>query len=233
MREKNAGKFGNRKIQPASRAAPRATDDTTPTMPETIIHRASDEGAEAGGWTIVTPRKIASELSLFGFGSDMQPYAPVLMHRALTVVKPAAYGLQGMAIEPPRDDNLFCFANFTHDPGILHSTLFSAQAFHDLALGYPYSKVAQVHLYKALRHLQKCLDDQRQAVELSTTAVVASLAMAAVIAGDLATAAKHMDGPQRILQLRGGLQSLQPGSMLEHKASVHTPGPQPALPTRP
>jgi hypothetical protein len=87
-----------------------------------------------------------------------------------------------------------------------------------VALGQPYSTTAQLHLAKALSHLQRSLDDQKEAVELSTMAVVASLAMAAVIAGDLSTAAKHMDGLHRIIELRGGLQSLGPDSMIEHKA---------------
>jgi hypothetical protein len=134
------------------------------------------------------------------------------------VVKPAIYGLQDMAVDNPDDDKLFCLTNFAQQPGILHSTLFAAQAFHDLATGQPFSTVAQVHLAKALRHLQRSLDDEKEAIEFSTMAVVASLAMAAVVAGDLTTAAKHMDGLRRIVELRGGLRSLGPSSMIEHKA---------------
>lgn len=116
------------------------------------------------------------------------------------------------------DDKLFCFANLTHHPGILHSTVFAAQAFHDMALGHPYSNIARLHLGKALGHLQRSLDDREKAVELSTMAVVASLATAAIISRDFDTATKHMDGLQRMVELRGGLQCLGPGSMIEHKA---------------
>ncbi|SPQ22769.1 4248f89a-6488-4b15-b872-058bfed90f9e [Thermothielavioides terrestris] len=167
---------------------------------------------------LVTPLKIASELSLYGFGGGgLQPYALNLVYRVFTVIKPSTYALQDIAVVSPQDD-LFCFTNFSQHPGILHSTLFAAQAFQDVALGQPYSTTAQLHLAKALSHLQRSLDDQKEAVELSTMAVVASLAMAAVIAGDLSTAAKHMDGLHRIIELRGGLQSLGPDSMIEHKA---------------
>ena len=128
------------------------------------------------------------------------------------------YGMEGMSIQGGHDDKLFCFANLTHHPGILHSTLFIAQTFHDLAIGITYGSVARLHLAKALRLLQTSLDDKKEAVELSTMAVVASLAMAAVVAGDLEAAGTHMDGLHRIVELRGGLRSLGHGSMIEHKA---------------
>lgn len=128
------------------------------------------------------------------------------------------YGMQGVSAEDVQDDKLFCFANLAHHPGILHSTLFAAQAFHDVSTGLTYGPVARFHLAKALRHLQDSLDDKRKAMEHSTMAVVASLAMAAVVAGDLDTAGMHMDGLHRMVELRGGLRSLGPGSMIEHKA---------------
>lgn len=115
-------------------------------------------------------------------------------------------------------DNLFCLANLSQHQGILHSTLFAAQAFHDLSLGGSYGTIARFHLAKAITHLQQSLDNKDEALQPSTMAVVTSLAMATVIAGDLKTAAKHMDGLHRIIQLRGGLGSLGTASMIEHKA---------------
>jgi hypothetical protein len=139
--------------------------------------------------------------------------------QAFTVIKPATYALQDLASASPDDDGkLFCFGNLAQHPGILHTTLFATQAFHDLAVGQAYGTVARHHLAKALGHLQKSLDDQQEAMGLSTMAIVTALAMAAVVAGDLDTAIKHMDGLQKIVELRGGLQSLGLGSMIEHKA---------------
>jgi hypothetical protein len=137
--------------------------------------------------------------------------------QAFTIVKPSMYAWPGMAPADPQE-NLFCFDNLAQHPGILHSTLFVAQAFHDSAVGRSDGTVAQLHLSKALSHLQQSLNDRDEAVQLSTMAVITSLAMASVIAGDLDTAAKHMDGLYRIVELRGGLHSLEPGSMIEHKA---------------
>lgn len=127
------------------------------------------------------------------------------------------YSLGGLTGQRPTDD-LFCFTNISQHPGLLHSTLFATQAFHDLTVSHAYGPTARRHLAKALRHLQIRLDDQQQAVELSTTAIVASLAMAAVLTGDHETAAKHMDGLKKIVDLRGGLSSLGEDSMIVYKA---------------
>ena len=71
-------------------------------------------------------------------------------------------------------------------------------------MGLPYGSIPRLHLAKALRHLQTSLDDEREAIKLSTMAVVASLAMVTVIVGDFETAGKHMDGLQKMVELRGG-----------------------------
>ncbi|KAK4153794.1 hypothetical protein C8A00DRAFT_43359 [Chaetomidium leptoderma] len=219
MRGKNVGKFRDSKHWAGSKVPPHPSDHEASGR-STSGPRVPEEVTRDEGWALVTPRKVASELALFGFGGDMQPYALELIYRAFTVVKPATYGLQGIAVDGSQDDKLFCFANLTHRPGILHSTLFAAQAFHDLTRGLPFGAVARLHLAKAFNHLQKSLDDKREAVELSTMAVVVSLAMAAVITGDLETAAKHMDGLQKIVELRGGSQSWRSSSMIIHKASA-------------
>lgn len=49
-------------------------------------------------------------------------------------------------------------------------------------------------------------------------AVVTSLAMAAVLFGELETAGKHMDGLARMVDLRGGFKALGKGAIMEHKA---------------
>ncbi|KAK4244159.1 hypothetical protein C7999DRAFT_44144 [Corynascus novoguineensis] len=201
MRGKNAGKFRNpknwtsRPLDPSSNSEPQR-------------------------WTLVTPSRVFSELLGYGFGGDvhMKPYMRLLIYRAFTIVKPVTYGLQEITSVNPNEDKLFCFANLIHYPGILHSILFTAQAFHDVATGRPYGTVALHHLAKALRLLQESLNDRKKAVDISTMAVVTSLAMAAAITGDLETAAKHMDGLKKIVELRGGLQSLAMASMIEHKA---------------
>lgn len=100
----------------------------------------------------------------------------------------------------------------------IHSILFTAQAYQDLSLGQPCGKIAQFHLGKTLHHLQQSLNDRHGAVAMATIAIVAMLASAAAVFGDLQTVEKHMDGLYRIFELRGGVESLQHGSLVQHKA---------------
>ncbi|KAL2135127.1 hypothetical protein VTI74DRAFT_9720 [Chaetomium olivicolor] len=217
MRGKNTGKFRSSKEFLVSPIPVAVEDQGPPRKPKSVLQ---NPGARAGReivWVVLTPRKVASELSLLGFDTETHPYSLDLIYQALTVVKPSTYALHDITTKIPQD-NLFCIANFSHHPGILHSTLFAVQAFRDLRSGGSYGTVARFHLSKALTHLQRSFDDREEAIKLSTMAVVTALAMAAVIAGDLTTAARHMDGLQRILQLRGGIESLGANSMIEHKA---------------
>jgi hypothetical protein len=138
----------------------------------------------------------------------------------LTVVKPEIYAMHNITTATPGDDKMFCFPDLAQHPGILHSTLFAAQAFYDLATGQTYGPIARHHLSKALVHLQASLDDKKEAVGLATMGSVASLAMSAVVAGDLETAVKHMDGLKKIIDLRGGMESFGSDSMIGHKARV-------------
>jgi len=155
---------------------------------------------------------------------------------AFTVVKPATYAIQSFTGSGGKDD-LFCFADLNMHPALIHSMLFTAQAFRDTTLGYTLNNTAQFHLAKSLRYLQQSLDDKRESTSYPTLIVVTSLASAALMLGDLESAQKHMNGLQRILELRGGLHSLGKGSMLEHKIQsyVHPqtyfPCPPPTFPS--
>lgn len=112
---------------------------------------------------------------------------------------------------------MFCFPDLPRHPALLHSILFTSQAFYDRSRGLPYGKVAQLHLAKTLYHLQKSLCDSHEATVDSTFVVVLSLATAAAILGDFDTVQKHMGGLYQMVELRGGLQAFGKGSMIEHK----------------
>ncbi|KAH6900766.1 hypothetical protein B0T10DRAFT_36862 [Thelonectria olida] len=168
-------------------------------------------------WVLTSPQKIASELSLFDYADDMKPYMLDLVHRAFTLVKPSTYTVEIVLVDGPRSD-MFCFSDFSRYPGLLHAILFTSQAFYDLSLGLPYGKIAQLHLAKTLYHLQRSLSDKNEATADSTLTVVLSLATAAAILGDLETVKKHMSGVCRMIELRGGIKTIERGSMIEHKA---------------
>lgn len=100
---------------------------------------------------------------------------------------------------------------------MIHSILFTAQAFRDAMLQDPCGEVARYHLAQCLSYLQQSLDDEKNATTDTNMYVVVSLATSAAFLGDLESAKKHMDGLYQMVRLRGGLASLGPGSMLEYK----------------
>ncbi|KAE8165719.1 hypothetical protein BDV40DRAFT_257392 [Aspergillus tamarii] len=103
---------------------------------------------------------------------------------------------------------------------MVHSIMFAAQAFHDMSLGASYGPLTRFHLAKTLQYLQQSLEDSVEATTSSTMTVVGLLSLAGIIAGDLESAAKHMDGLQRIIELRGGWGTLIDRETIEHKAKT-------------
>lgn len=117
-----------------------------------------------------------------------------------------------------RSNGIFCFNDLAEHPALVPSLLFTAQAFYDLGNGSSVGSFAHSHLAKALDLLRQSLKDKELSTSYTTMVVVSSLASAAVIVGDIETASKHMDGLNQLLQVRGGMKSLPPGSMIEYKA---------------
>ncbi|KAE8369789.1 hypothetical protein BDV27DRAFT_120206 [Aspergillus caelatus] len=117
-------------------------------------------------------------------------------------------------------DKMLCFADISQSPAMVHSIMFAAQAFHDMSLGASYGPVTRFHLAKTLQYLQQSLGDRIEATKSSTMTVVGLLSLAGIIAGDLESAAKHMDGLQRMIELRGGWDSLIDRETIEHKAKT-------------
>ncbi|KAF7562841.1 hypothetical protein G7046_g1284 [Stylonectria norvegica] len=177
--------------------------------------RALEVQAIMKRWIPTHPRKVASEL--FGLDALTTPYMHDLIYRAFAIIVPSTYTIENTLVEGSHQD-LFCLSNLSRHPAMVHSLIFTTQAFHDMSVGPTYGKEAQFHLSKTLYYLQESLNDSELAISNSTMAIVTSLATAAVMVGELDTAKKHMDGLYRIVQLRGGLKSLGEGSMTEHKA---------------
>ncbi|KAH7161360.1 hypothetical protein EDB81DRAFT_784556 [Dactylonectria macrodidyma] len=187
-----------------------ASEDTTS---RGLLDRGQHGATE---WILMPPQKVASELRLYGFAEEMRPYMLDLIQKAFTIVKPSTYTIEVTLVESQRSDML-CFANFSQHPALLHSILFTAQAFCDLSLGHIYGKTARFHLAKTLYHLQQCIQNDREATTESTMIVVVSLATAAAILGDIESLGKHLDGLHRMIEMRGGLHALSDG-VVKHKA---------------
>ncbi|KAK0652688.1 hypothetical protein B0T16DRAFT_369421 [Cercophora newfieldiana] len=219
MRGKNKGKSMPRKGK--SRGADVNADASLQASHQAALrpHEEEEEDGESGWehWALTSPRKIAAELSLFRYTQELNHAQKELVFRAFTVVKPATYAVQLFGSDD-HASGMFCFNGLSTHPAMVPSLLFTAQAFRDISLGTPLGSLAHTHLAKTLRLLQNSLHDETEATSLSTMVVVSSLATASIILGDLETAAKHLDGLYKIVEVRGGLESLGPLSMITYKA---------------
>jgi hypothetical protein len=84
MRGKNVGKFRNDRLKSGTQADPKgksAGAHATTYTPGAWQEANDAEATTTGGWTLITPHRIASELSLQGYGGEMQPYVLKLIHR--------------------------------------------------------------------------------------------------------------------------------------------------------
>ncbi|KAK1830916.1 hypothetical protein QBC39DRAFT_308159 [Podospora conica] len=220
MRGKNKGKTRPTKSKRASPPSP-----TTPVLFADAEHvedyssmtAAETHPTEQSMWVAPRPRMVATDLDLFETTSGLTPSLKDLISKAFNVVKPATFASQLFG-RPSDSSDLFCFSNLSLHPAMLPSLLFTAQAYHDIVANNAVGDTAQRYLAQALRQLQQTLADAEGATSYSTMVVVASLATGSLIAGDLETAKKHLDGLYRILNIRGGIQTLQKGGMIEYKA---------------
>lgn len=140
---------------------------------------------------------------------------------AFAVIKPMTYTVEKTLVgEQQQQDNLFCFSNLARHPAMTHAVIHTAQSFFDVTGGLDArSSIASYHLGEALRHLQLALGDGGDAAHAnSTMAVVVALATAAAVLGDMDGVGVHLNGLQQMVNARGGLDSLGPGSMIEHKS---------------
>lgn len=133
------------------------------------------------------------------------------------MVKPSTYTAE-MALVEGAASNMFCIYDVPQNPLLLNAMLFTSQAFGDVAQGLPFGVIAQHHLALALHHLQIAIGDSQRSTDSATLIAVTSLATTAAILGDVEAAQKHLEGLHRMVQMRGGLQTLEKGGMVEHKA---------------
>jgi hypothetical protein len=140
-----------------------------------------------------------------------------------------------------KDQDFFCFSDLARSPVMVHAMLFTTQAFLDGMRGRTpsatYGQNTRYHLSETLRRLQETLNNDKTALEAPTMLVVCSLATAGLFLGDVGSAALHMDGLYKMVNLAGGLDALGRGTILEHKVQryvydcvhcAHLPHPLPS-----
>ncbi|KAL6405507.1 hypothetical protein AUP68_11264 [Ilyonectria robusta] len=107
------------------------------------------------------------------------------------------------------------------DLAYLHSILYTASFFYDSLKGQK-SKRTVFHSYRTIRELNKQLADPTTALTDSTTTVVMGMALIAECFGDVESAHMHVMGLERIVGLRGGIESFANKPQLQ--AKLHRTG---------
>ncbi|KAH7149653.1 hypothetical protein B0J13DRAFT_663415 [Dactylonectria estremocensis] len=165
-----------------------------------------------GGCLLPNPSRVGSELAWIQFPEVMKPY----MFQAILRCSPAPPALfdrmypTGLCLEVEAEDSAWV-GSLMADPVYLHSMLFSSEAWLDENLGRDRSLSAQMHLLKTLRLLQERISVPNDPLAISdqTIMTVVTLALAAQVFGDRAGVENHMQGLQRMVDLRGGFGSLK------------------------
>jgi hypothetical protein len=88
MRGKNEGKFRSNKYGPRSRWMPPLREDVASTGATETQERVPEQPLRHQRqqcWVLISPRKIGSELSLYGLGGGMQPYVQELLYRGMSL----------------------------------------------------------------------------------------------------------------------------------------------------
>ncbi|KAF7535772.1 hypothetical protein G7Z17_g13151 [Cylindrodendrum hubeiense] len=158
---------------------------------------------------IPSPTRVGSELDWVRLPEAMKPYMLQNIIRFLTVIQDGLYPLK-ICLEVEPDVSDWIGSLFT-DPVYLQSMLFSSEAYLDESLGRNRSESTQFHLLKTLRLLQKRISVPNDPLAISdqTIMAVVSLALAAQYFGDRDSVENHMQGLQKMVDLRGGFGTLE------------------------
>jgi hypothetical protein len=97
--------------------------------------------------------------------------------------------------------------------------MFLVRAFADGVLHDALSRLARFHYAQTLQHLQARLDesDQTLAISDSTIMVIFFLASVAELTKDFAAVATHINGLEKIVNLRGGVRALNTHNNIQVK----------------
>ncbi|WDK21969.1 hypothetical protein CGRA01v4_13259 [Colletotrichum graminicola] len=102
------------------------------------------------------------------------------------------------------------------DAAFMHSILFTVCLLHDSIRGET-SKRTSFHVWKALNLLNRNISDESLALADSTIATVVSMCMVSEVFGHRDSAAAHVRGMRRIVQLRGGIERFRHNLQLHVK----------------
>ncbi|KAL7941240.1 hypothetical protein V8C42DRAFT_335722 [Trichoderma barbatum] len=161
------------------------------------------------------PQKVGSELSFTQFADSVEPSLVKDVLKFSFIAKRVIYPLE-RCINFDRKDKFdrMWFELMTQDAAYLHTVVFSSQTYfmHTSNQESPGAgKMVMMHHSRALQLLRERLAAKHEEVKISDPTILVVLALAghAHMVNDYETAKKHIDGLQRIVNLRGGLSTFR------------------------
>lgn len=130
-------------------------------------------------------------------------------------MKKAMYPIE-RCVDLSREDERW-FEDLKHDVAYSHTILYIAQSYFDLAKSRTFGASAIARMNDAIVMLQKTLAAADLIVTDSIVLTVLALAMMSQTVDDFETADKHMHGLHQLIELRGGLRTLNHKRLLQVK----------------
>ncbi|KDN61243.1 hypothetical protein CSUB01_11900 [Colletotrichum sublineola] len=190
--------------------------------------RVSDEKAKRASARVAendpdTPQEMSqvyhvpNDLYMVQFAEEVDAAS-----RAMVFEYTAVYGVIKEIMYPVEwclrfdDSKTSWFYWLLSDAAFLHSILFTVGMLHD-SVGGETSQRTSFHVWRTLNLLNRHISDKSLALADSTIATVVSMCMAYETFGQRASAAAHVRGLRRIVELRGGVESFRHNLQLQVK----------------
>ncbi|KAK2001689.1 hypothetical protein LX36DRAFT_328304 [Colletotrichum falcatum] len=189
----------------------RASCEKTKRPSELVAGNASDPAREG---EITKVHHVPNDMYMVQFAEEVDAASRAMLFEFYGVIKetmyPAEWCLKFDDSKTPWFHWLFSDAAF------LHSILFTVCLLHD-SVGGETSKRTSFHVWRALNLLNRNISDRSLALADSTLATVVSMSMVSEVFGHRDSAAAHVRGMRRIVQLRGGIESFRHNLQLQVK----------------
>ena len=133
----------------------------------------------------------------------------------ITVMKKAMYPID-LCLDLSKEDDRW-FDDLKQDPAYSHTMLYISQAYFDLSRSQVFGTSAIARMNDAIVMLRKKLAETNLIVTDSIVLTVLALAMMSQTVDDVETTDKHMHGLHQLIEIRGGLKSLDHKRLLQVK----------------
>ncbi|KAK1979064.1 hypothetical protein LZ30DRAFT_751698 [Colletotrichum cereale] len=157
---------------------------------------------------------VPNDLYMVQFAEDVDAASRAMLFEFYGVIKETMYPVEWCLRFD--DSKTPWFYWLLSDAAFLHSILFTVCLLHD-SVGGKTSNRTSFHVWKTLNLLNRNISDKNLALADSTIATVVSMCMVSEVFGHRDSAAAHVSGMRRIVELRGGIESFRHNLQLQVK----------------